>query len=183
MVRTNITKIRNGEREKKKLQNPNYHEKETQSDGSYGQFTTKNSTSTARKKMWTFLRPAISTSDTNCCRITIEQGLLFTRHRKIKTRQENYNIRQDKNLQASTKGWGQSPLNGSLTQRGLARPTSRQSPEFFTGKTKGDEHQRPSSQTQSRQDPGWARVAIGMKCRTIMTDRDKRWGVTTLRDP
>ena len=35
---------------KKKLQNPNYHEKETQSDGSYGQFTTKNSTSTARKK-------------------------------------------------------------------------------------------------------------------------------------
>ena len=89
----------------------------------------------------------------SCCRITIEQGLLFTRHRKIKTRQENYNIRQDKNLQASTKGWGQSPLKGSLTRRGLARPTSRQSPESFTGKTKGDEHQRPSSQTQSRQDP------------------------------
>ena len=117
-----------------------------------------------------------------CCRITIEQGLLFTRHRKIKTRQENYNIRQDKNLQASTKGWGQSPLKGSLTRRGLARPTSRQSPESFTGKTKGDEHQRPSSQTQSRQDPGWTRVAIGMKCRTRMPDRDKRRGVTTLRD-
>ena len=103
-----------------------------------------------------------------CCRITIEQGLLFTRHRKIKTMQENYDNRQDNNLQSSTKRMGQSPLKGSLTRRGLARPTSRQSPESFTGKTKGDEHQRPSSQTQSRQDSGWTRVAIGMKCRTRM---------------
>ena len=57
----------------------------------------------------------------------IEQGfysLVAVRFRQYRTIQENYKEAKDINPQASTKKDGAVSFEGSLTRRGIARPTS-----------------------------------------------------------